>query len=99
MIQRVFAGAYVHGVAVGEEGLAAQILDDIHQHPGVAGAQMRHVAQFAKVNFNGYVLVLEINPVNTGSENQPGQLLGKRLRRAGAEVGKVNLGCHKESLL
>ena len=94
MVQGVLPGADVHGIAVGEEGLAAQVLDDVHQHPGIAGAQMGHVAQLTEVDLDGYELILEVDLIDAGGENQPGQLLGQRLGRAGAEVGKINLGCH-----
>ena len=94
MIQGILPGANIHGIGIGEEGLAPQLLDDIHQHPGVAGPEMGHVAQLTEVNLDGDKLVLEIDLINTGGENQPGQLLGQGFGRAGAEIGKINLGCH-----
>ena len=55
---------------------------------------MGHVAQLAEVNLDGDELVLKIDLVDTGGEDQPGQLLGQGLGRAGAEISKINLGCH-----
>ena len=94
VIQGVFPGADVHGVGIGEERLAAQILYQIHDDPGVAGTQMGHVAQFAKVNLNGHKFVLEVDLIHAGAQAQPGQFLGQCLRCTGAEIGKINFGCH-----
>ena len=99
VIQGILPGADIHGVAVRQEGLAAQLLHKIHHHPGIAGAQMGHVAQLTKVNLDGNVLVLEIDLIHSGGHNQPGQLLGQRLGSAGAEIGEINLGCHGGILL
>ncbi len=94
MVQSIFPRADVHGVGIGEEGLAAQILDEVHQHPGITGPQMGHVAQLAKVNFDGNEFVFEVNLVHAGAEHQPSQFLGQGLGSAGAEVGKIDFGCH-----
>ena len=94
MVQGIFPGTDVHGIAVGEEGLAAQILDNIHQNPGIAGTQVGHIAQLAKVNLNGDKLVFKIDLVDTGGENQTGQLLGQRLGSTGAEICKINFRGH-----
>ena len=55
---------------------------------------MGHIAQLAEVDLNGYELVLEVDLVDTGGQDQPGQLLRQGLHIAGAEISKVNLGCH-----
>ena len=91
MIQGILPGAHVHGVGIGEEGLAPQFLDDVHQHPGVAGPQMGHVAQLTEVDLDGHELILEVDPVNSGGHNEPGQLLGQSLAVCGAEIRKIYL--------
>ena len=94
MVQGIFPGADIHGVGVGQEGLASQLLHQIHHHPGIAGTQMGHIAQFAKVDLDGHILVLEIDLIHAGRHDQPGQLLGQGLAGAGTEIGEINLGCH-----
>ena len=64
-------------------------------NPGIAGAQMGHIAQFAEMDLDGYEFILKIDLIDAGGEDQPGQLLGQGLRSAGAEVGEINLGCHE----
>ena len=97
MIQCVLAGADIHGVGIRQKGLAAQILDQIHHHPGIAGTQIGHVAQLAKVDLNGHILVLKIDFVHPRRQQQPCQLLGNGLPAGGTEGRKINLGCHGNS--
>ena len=99
MIQSILPGADVQCVGIGEEGLAPQILDDVNEDTGVAAAQVSHVPQLAEVNFDGHKLVLKINLVDSGGEDQPGQLLGQGFGCTGAEVGKVYLRGHGNYLL
>ena len=77
MIQSVLPGAYIHGVGVGEEGLASQILHQIHDDLGVVGADVGQVAQFTEVDLDGNELVFEIDLVEAGGHDQPSQLLGQ----------------------
>ena len=60
---------------------------------------MGHVAQFTKVNLNGNKFVLEVDLIHAGAQAQPGQFLGQCLRCTGAEIGKINFGCHCGYLL
>ena len=99
MVQGVFSGADVHGVGVRQEGLAAQVLDQVHDDPGIAGPQMGHIPQLAKVDLDGHKLVLEVDLVHAGGQAQPGQLLGQGLGRAGAEIGEIDFRCHGKYLL
>ena len=64
VVQGVFPAAHVQGVAVGEEGLAAQLLHQVGHHLGVVGPQEGQVARLAKVDFNGGVLVGKIDVAN-----------------------------------
>ena len=67
VLERVFAATDVERVAVGEEGLAAQLLDDIRDGAGVVGTQKgSRLAQLAKVNLDGDELVLKVDLLNTG---------------------------------
>ena len=99
VIQGVFPGADIHGVGIGQEGLAAQILYEIHHHPGIAGAQIGHIAQLTEVNLDGNILALEVDLIHPGGQQQPCQFLGQGFAAGGAEIGKINLGCHKKRLL
>ena len=99
MIQGISPGTNIQGVAVGQEGLAAQILDDIHEDTGIAGAQVGHIAQFAEVDLDSHEFILEIDLVDAGGQNQPCQLLGEGFGCSGAEVGEIYLGCHEGYLL
>ena len=67
MVQRVLASAHVQGVAVGQEGLAAQLLDHFDHHGGIVGTQIRQVARLAEVDLDGGILVGEINLADAGS--------------------------------
>ena len=84
MVQGIFPGADVHGVGIGQEGLAAQVLDDVHDDPGIAGTQVSHIAQLAEVDLDGHEFALEIDLVNACGQDQPGQLLGQGFVISGA---------------
>ena len=89
MIQGVFPGADVEGVAVGEEGIAPQLLDVIGDVPGKVGAEKRQIAQLAEVNFNGHIFSLEIDLVHTCGLHQLPQLRLVILSVFHAKIGKI----------
>ena len=91
VLERVFAAAHIERVAVGEEGLAAQLLDDIRDGAGVVGAQKAQIAQLAKVNLNGDELVLKVDLLNTGATDEALELIELALASMRAQVGKVHL--------
>ena len=94
MIQPILPSPYIQGVAVGEEGLAAQLLDDIRDGTGVVGAQKAQVAQLAKVNLDGDELVLKVDLLNTGATDEAFELVELALASMRAQVGEVHLsGC------
>ena len=94
VLERVFAATDVERVAVGEEGLAAQLLDDIRDGAGVVGAQKAQVAQLAKVNLDGDELVLKVDLLNTGVTYEALELVELALASMRAQVGEVHLsGC------
>ena len=100
MLERVLAAAHVERVAVREEGLAAQLLDHVGHDPGVVGAQETQVAELAEVDLDGNELVLEVNLVDSGTEDEPPELVELALLGVRAQVGVVDLGgVHDEAPL
>ena len=94
VLERVFAATDVERVAVGEEGLATQLLHDVRDGTGVVGAQKAQVAQLAKVNLDGDELVLKVDLLNTGAANEALELVELALASMRAQVGEVHLsGC------
>ena len=94
VLERVFAATHIERVAVGEEGLAAQLLHDIRDGAGVVGAQKAQVAQLAKVNLDGDELVLKVDLLNTGATDEALELVELALASMRAQVGEVHLsGC------
>ena len=85
------AAADVQRVAVGQEGLAALILHQVHHHLGPVGPQVGHVAGLAEVHFDGHIFVVHVNAAEPGGHDQTGQLLGQVFPPTGAaEICKVN---------
>ena len=77
MVQSVLAAAHIEGVAVGEEGLAAQFLHIICNHLGVVGPEKGQVAVFTKVQLNGCILIGKIYLLKAGSLHETVELLQK----------------------
>ena len=104
VLERIFAATHIERVAVGEEGLAAQLLHDIRDGAGVVGAQKAQVAQLAKVNLNGDELVLKVDLLNTGATDEALELVELALASMRAQVGEVHLcrccgcGCGHRSI-
>ena len=104
VLERIFAATDVERVAVGEEGLAAQLLHDIRDGAGVVGAQKAQVAQLAKVNLDGDELVLKVDLLNTGATDEALELVELALASMRAQVGEVHLcrccgcGCGHRSI-
>ena len=94
VLERVFAATHIERVAVGEEGLATQLLHDIRDGAGVVGTQKAQVAQLAKVNLNGDELVLKVDLLNSGVTDEALELVELALASMRAQVGEVHLsGC------
>ena len=94
VLERVFAATDIERVAVGEEGLAAQLLHDIRDGAGVVGAQKAQVAQLAKVNLDSDELVLKVDLLNTGAADEALELVELALASMRTQVGEVHLsGC------
>ena len=92
VLERVFATAHVERVAVGEERLAAQLLDHVRDGARVVGAQEGEVAQFAEVDLDGDELVVEVDLLDAGAANQALELVELTLAAVRAQVGEVHLG-------
>lgn len=92
VLECVFAATDIERIAVGEEGLAAQLLHDVGDGAGVVGAQKAQVAQLAKVNLNGDELVLEVDLFDTGVTDEALELVELALASMRTQVGEVHLG-------
>ncbi len=91
VLERVFAAAHIERVAVGEEGLAAQLLHHVGDGAGVVWAQKAQVAQLAKVHLDGDKLVLEVDLLNAGAANEALEFVELALASMRAQVGEVHL--------
>ncbi|CDA62161.1 unknown [Clostridium sp. CAG:169] len=77
MVQCIFAASDIQGVAVGQERLAAQFFDQVHDDLCIVWAQIGKVARFAKMNFDSSVFVFKINVGNTCFPHQMIELFQK----------------------
>ena len=55
MIQRIFSGTDIQGVAVGQERLAAQLFHIVGHVLGKIGPQESQIAQFTEMNLDGNI--------------------------------------------
>ena len=92
MLQSILPAAGVHGIAVGEEGLTAQLLYHIHHRTGVVGAQVADITQLTKVHFNGNKFAFQVQLLNPSFFNQFFQLGGQAVTIGlSMKIGKINL--------
>ena len=90
MFESVFPGADIEGIAVGEEGAAAALLDLVRDGAGEVGAQEREVARLAEVNFNRGETILKIDRIDSGPFDQCGEFLLEVLPfRANPHIGEI----------
>ena len=99
VLQGVFPAAHIEGVAVGEEGLATQLLHHISHSFGVVGAEEAQIAQLAEVHLDGHELVIHVDLANACGPDESLELGGKALAQLGAEIGVVNVCFFHTSLL
>ena len=100
MVKGVLAAAHIEGVAVGQEGLAAQLLHIVCHHPGIVGPQKGQISVLAKMDLDGGVLIGEVDGFKAGGLHQPVQLFQQVLLAGGLEGGKVYVRmCHWNLLL
>ena len=98
MLQRVFSGAGIEGVAVGQEGLAPQLLHQIRHRLGIVGPQKGQIAQLSKVHFDGGKFILEVDLTDAGPAEQFLQFLRDgHPAGVGAEIAEINFACHKQT--
>ena len=97
MLDGIFAAADIEGVAVGQEGDAAGLPDDIGHDARIVGAQVGQIAQLAEMELDGGQLALERHVVQPG----PAEHLFKALQNGGPQadvkIGKINLAYHRHS--
>ena len=104
VLERIFAATHIERVAVGKEGLAAQLLHDVRDGSGVVGAQKAQVAQLTKVNLDGDKLVLKVDLLDTSAADEALELVELALASMRAQVGEVHLcrccgcGCGHRSI-
>ena len=93
VLQGVLPAAGIHGVAVGEEGLATQLLHHVHHRTGVVGSQIADVAQLAEVHLDGDKLALQVQIGDTGPLDQLFQLSGQAVAKGlSVKISKINFG-------
>ena len=92
MLQGIFAATGIHGVAVGQERLTAEIFDCINNSPCIVGAQITDVSKLTKVQFDGNKAALHINMANACFFDHFLQLGGQAIAKSlGAKICKVHL--------
>ena len=93
VLQRVFAAADVERVAVGEEGLAAALLDEIGDDLGIVGAQERQIAELAEMQLDGDEFAVKIDLRELRFFQQLPELVELADAQTAAEISKKDLGC------
>ena len=99
VVERVFAPADIEGVAVREEGLAAQLLHIVADDPRPVRTQVRKVARLAEVYLHGDELSGKVDVFKPGRLHETLELQ-KQTLPVGAHIGKIDFGfCHVFSSL
>ena len=75
MIERILAPADIQCVAVGQERLAAALLNEVRDRFCPVRTQKRKVARLTEVNFDGGELFVKVDAVHACRLHQAGQLL------------------------
>ena len=93
VLEGILPEAWIHGVAVGQEGLPSELLDNVHYGFGEVGAQETDVAELSEVHFDGDELAVEIYVADTGGADESLKLFGNGLTvHLGPEVGEIHFG-------
>ena len=91
MLDGVLAASGVHGVAVRQERLAAQLLDHIHHRAGIVRTQEADVAQLTKVHLDGDKFAVHVNLADSRLFDQLFELGGQAVtERNRSEVGIID---------
>ena len=94
VLERVFAATDVERVAVGEEGLAAQLLDVVADLACPVRAQEGEVARLTEVDLDGDELAVEVDGLKARGFHKAAQLDEQTLP-VSSHIGKIYFGlCH-----
>ena len=75
MVKRVLSAADIERIAIREEGLAAELLDQIDHGAGVVRAQICQIARLTEVQLNRDILILQRELVHSRCQKQAGEFL------------------------
>ena len=85
----MLAAADVERVAVGQEGTAAELLDEVGHGLGIVWPQIGQIAELAEVHLDGDEFILKIDLVHAGLQQKLAQLLLLVQAGMAAEVGEI----------
>ena len=92
VIQRIFAAAYIEGIAVRQERLAAVLFNQLHEHSGIVGAKISQISGLSEMDFNGSVLAAEIDLIqHAGFFYKALQFLKQVFMECSSECGKIDI--------
>ena len=92
VLNGVLAAAGIERVAVGQVGLAAQLLDDVRHRTRIVRAQEAEVAQLAEVHLDRHKLAFHIDLADARLADELLELIGQAVPVGDrAEICKVNL--------
>ena len=91
MVEGVFPAADIERVAVGQEGLAAELLDEVDDGAGVIRAEIGEIARLAEMQLDRDILALQRELVHAGRQEQARELLLQVFAHIGVEIGKIDL--------
>ena len=91
MLQGILPTTRIQGVAVGQEGHAAQTLYHIRNYFRVVGPQKGQIARLSEVHLDGYQFMVKIDLADPGGADQLLQLIQQVFPRLTAQVRVVYL--------
>ena len=91
VVEAVLAPADVERVAVGDEGLAAELANDVDDGARVVGAQVAEVARLAEVHLYGDELVGKVDLLDARGADQALELVGQTVTQVGVQVAEIYL--------
>ena len=97
VVQTILAAANIKCVAVSQKHTTTLCFDLVHNNFRIVRTQISQITGFTKMDLDCSILVFKIDFLHTGSFNQTRQLLGQVFTRSCAEIGKINLRCHKKT--
>lgn len=92
MLQRVFTLPRIHGVAIRQEWLSAQIAHELDHGARIVWPQVAHVAKLAKVHLNGDEFAAKVDLFDSSGPTEFLQFLWQSVRKCDrTKIRKVNL--------